>query len=101
MRADFALKNQKAEGLDLGERDLLAWIFAQGPSFDALVLLSTADKAPIRVAGTLQWLDRLESLQALALASGITQHQADRLKRQFTVKWLEGIRTMVRLDIYT
>ena len=100
MRADFAIKNQKAEGLDLGERDLLAWIFAQGASFDALVLLSTADKAAIVVAGTLQCLDRLESLQALALASGITPHQSDRLKHQFTGKWLDGIRTKVRLGIY-
>jgi len=100
MRADFVLKNRKAESLDLGERDLLAWIFAQGQSLDALGLLSTADKAAIVVAHTIQCLDRLESLQALALSSGITPHQAGRLKRQFSSSWLNTTRTNVRLGIF-
>ena len=99
MRAELGIKHQVSEGLDLGERDLLAWLFAQDPNLDGLLLLSTADKAAIVVTGKLQWLDHLTSLQSLAQDSGITRHQAEQLKDHLKAKWWDAIRMKVRLGV--
>ena len=89
----------EAEGLDLGERDLLAWLLARGPNLDGLLLLSTADKAAIVVTGRLQWLDHLACLASLAQEAGITRHQIDQFRDHFKVKWLDAIQMKVRLGV--
>ena len=99
MRAAFGLRHQEAEGLDLGERDLLAWLLAQGPNLDGLLLLSTADKAAIVVTGRLQWLDQLTCLASLAQEAGITRHQVEQFREHFKAKWLDAIRMKVRLGV--
>ena len=99
MRAALGLRHQEAEGLDLGERDLLAWLLAQGPNLDGLLLLSTADKAAIVVTGRLQWLDHLACLASLAQEAGITRHQVEQFREHFKAKWLDAIRMKVRLGV--
>ena len=99
MRAGLGIQHQESEGLDLGERDLLAWLFAQGPSLDGLLLLSTADKAAVVVTGKLQWLDHLACLASLAQEAGITRHQIEQFRDHFKVKWLDALRMKVRLGV--
>ena len=79
--------------------DLLAWLFAQGPSLDGLLLLSTADKAAVVVTGKLQWLDHLACLASLAQEAGITRHQIEQFRDHFKVKWLDALRMKVRLGV--
>ena len=104
MRAALGLRHQEAEGLDLGERDLLAWLLAQGPnalpsSGTVYISVRDADKAAIVVTGRLQWLDHLACLASLAQEAGITRHQVEQFREHFKAKWLDAIRMKVRLGV--
>ena len=70
--ATLVLAFPHAQGLDDGERHLLAYLHGQGVSEDVRILLSTADKAAVVVAGQLGWLDFLVCLESLAEQSGVT-----------------------------
>lgn len=80
--ATLALEFSQAEGLDDGELHLLAHLHRREEPEGADVLLSTADKAAIVVAGLLDLLDVLVSLETLAEQSGgVTRGQVDSLAR--------------------
>jgi hypothetical protein len=97
--ATLALKFPQSQGLDDGELHLLAWLHRQGLSEDVTVMLSTADKAAIVVAGLLGWLDILISLESLANRSGVTRAQVDGLAGHYRARWLDEIKVKVRLGI--
>lgn len=97
--ATLALSHPECQGLDDGELHLLAWLHANGIQPDALILVSTADKAAIVATGRIGWLDSLTSLESLAQQSGVTRGQIESLARHYRAGWLDEIRVRIRLGI--
>lgn len=97
--ASFVLAHPECQGLDDGELHLLAWLHAQGLLPNALILVSTADKAAIVATGRLGWLDSLVSLEQLAQTSGVSRQQLDSLARHYRSNWLDEIKFKVRFGI--
>ena len=97
--ATFVLTHPECQGLDDGEMHLLAWLHAQGLLPDALILISTADKAAIVATGRIGWLDSVASLEHLAQHSGVTRGQLDSLARHYRTQWLDEIKFKVRFGI--
>jgi hypothetical protein len=92
-RAELALAYGDADGLDDGERDLLAHALAQRATPWSLC---SPDKAAIRAAVALDFGDRLVSLEQLIADVGTKPKRSLRL--QFTTDWLVRFRTRVKLD---
>lgn len=98
--AAFALQcSRTAEGLDDGEKHLLALLYAHGAQINAQLLISTADKAAIVAVGKLNWLDNLISLEEMVNASGVTRSQLECLRSHFSKEWLDSIKMKVLLGI--
>jgi len=97
--ASLVLSSPSCHGLDDGELHLIAWLHAQGLIPNAMVLVSTADKAAIVATGDLGWLDSLTSLEALAQESGVLPRQVNDLARHYSTTWLDEIRIKIRLGI--
>jgi hypothetical protein len=76
--ADFLLRYAAADGMDKGERDLLALVYDRDGDFQ----LCSCDKAAVRAAHVLGWLDRVVSLEVLAGSVGCRPSPA--LRSQFT-----------------
>ena len=89
--ATFRLEYPAADGLDLGERDLLALAATRTEPFE----LCSCDKAAVVAAHSLGWLDRVVSLQALAEAVGARPRPS--LKAQFTESRIGAWRTSLLL----
>ena len=83
----FRLEYANADGLDPGERDLLALAYGWGCDF----VLCSCDKAVVVAAHTLGWLDRVVSLEALSEAVGARPNPP--LKPQFTEARMSQWRT--------
>lgn len=66
-------KDPRCSELDAGELHLFAFIQMHRILPNALILISTADKAAIEATGRLGWLDSLVSLENLAQRSGVRQ----------------------------
>lgn len=92
-RAELTLAYEDADGLDDGERDLLALALTQRA---APWSLCSPDKAAIRAAVALGFGDRLVSLEQLVADVGARPKES--LRSQFTTKWLVSFRTRVMLD---
>lgn len=91
-QAEFQLAYPDADGLDDGERDLLA--HAYGLPGGTVWRLCSPDKACIRAAVELEWTDRLCSLERLADEVG---QRPDRpLRNHFSKRWLAEKRTRFR-----
>ncbi len=97
--ATLVLAFPHAQGLDDGELHLLAYLHGQGVSEDARIMLSTADKAAVVLAGQLGWLDLLVCLELLAEQSGVTRGQVQALAGQYHARWLDEVRVKVRLGV--
>jgi hypothetical protein len=97
--ADFVLSHPGCPALDDGEQHLLAWLYAQKVLPDALILLSLADKAAIRAAHHVGWLDSVTSLEHIVQTSGVTRIQVDNLKGHYRADWLDGIKLKIRLGV--
>lgn len=97
--ASLVLSHPSCHGLDDGELHLLAWLHAQDLLPDALVLVSTADKAAIVATSNIGWLDSLTSLEHLAQESGVTHGQVNALARHYRAGWLDEIRVKIRLGV--
>lgn len=97
--ARLVLSHPECQGLDDGELHLLAWLHEHGLLPDALILVSTADKAAIVAAGRLGWLDSLTSLEYLARQAGVNRSRLDHLARHYRAGWLDEIRMKIRLGI--
>lgn len=97
--ANLVLSHPSCHGLDDGELHLIAWLHAQGLLPDALILVSTADKAAIVATGNIGWLDSLTSLEHLANESGVTHGQINSLAGHYRAGWLDEIRLKIRLGV--
>lgn len=97
--ANLVLAHPHCQGLDDGELHLLAWLHNQGILPNALILVSTADKAAIVATNRLGWIDSLVSLEQLAQKSGLTRGQIDSLAKHYRAGWLDEIKVKVRLGI--
>lgn len=89
----FRLRYRDADRLDAGERDLLALACTLSDDF----ALRSCDKAAVRAAHALGWLDRVVSLQALATSVGVRPLRP--FKRQYTERQLETWRTSLILEL--
>lgn len=98
-RVKLVLDHPHCQALDDGELHLLAWLYAKGLLPDALILLSTADKAAIVATGKLGWIDSLSSLESLAKTSGASHGQVGELARHYKSDWLDEIKVKVRLGV--
>lgn len=86
-----AAKSGAITALDPGERDLLAHVFViSGTGW----LVTTGDKAAVRIACSLGLADRLISLEEVAEKSG----QKPDLNSWYTKKWLSDQKTAHLLD---
>jgi hypothetical protein len=86
----FALAHPVADELHPGERELLAHAMGRKDEW----LASCADRAAVRAAFALGWIERVVSLEALAHASGVRPA----LKFHFTERWLSDVRTAFFLE---
>lgn len=89
--AAFRLAYPAADGLDPGERDLLAFATTRTDAFT----LCSCDKAAMVAAHLLGWLDQVISLEALARSVGGRPNAA--LRPQFTESKMGQWRTSLRL----
>jgi hypothetical protein len=89
--AVFRLTYPAADGLDPGERDLMALATTLTGDFR----LCSCDKAAVVAAHVLGWLDRVLSLESLAASVGARPNP--RLKAQFTEARMGQWRTSLRL----
>lgn len=99
--ATLALEHPHSQGLDLGERDLLAWLYARGFDAESRILLSTADKAAIVAAGQLGWLDLVVCLEDLGEASGASRARLQDLARHHRREWLSRLKTDIVLGSFS
>lgn len=90
-RAAFRLQYPAADGLDPGERDLLAHAMTRTDDFH----VCSSDKAAVVAAHALGWLDRAVSLEAVATSVGARPNP--KLKVQFTEARMGQWRTSLRL----
>lgn len=97
--ARLALDFPQSQGLDEGEMHLLACLHRLGPSSDVAVMLSTADKAAVVVAGLLGRIDSLVSLESLAQQSGVRRRQVESLAGWYRSRWLDDIKVSIRLGM--
>ena len=89
--ATFRLKYPDADGLDAGERDLLALASTRTDDFR----FCSCDKAAVRAAHALGRIDRLVSLEAIANSVGARPT----LRVQYTEARLSEWRTKVALGV--
>lgn len=95
--AKLIFSRPECQGLDDGELHLFAWLNTQRILPNALILISTADKAAIVATGKLGWIDSLVSLEHFAQESGVRHAQIKTLKQQYSAHWLEQVRTEIKL----
>lgn len=91
--AAFRLMYPDSDGLDEGERDLLAHASTRTDDFQ----VCSCDKAAVRAAFVLGWLDRVVSLEEVAARCGARPSPA--LKQQFTTARLSEWRTKLQLGM--
>ncbi len=80
-----------AADIDAGEKELLAHALTLK---DALFVISSADRAALRVAAKLGFMDRLVSLQELCDAAGVRP----KIQNHFSTKWLKDRRTEYQME---
>jgi hypothetical protein len=99
--ATLVLEHPHSQGLDDGERDLFAWLYARGFDAEARILISTADRAAIVAAGRLGWLDLVVCLEDLGDASGISRARLQDLARHHRREWLARLKTEIALGLFS
>ena len=87
----FRLEYAYADGMDDGERDLLAFAYGWNCDF----VLCCCDKAAVRAAYTLGWIDCVTSLEALSQTVGVRPNPP--FKPQFTETRMGQWRTSLLL----
>lgn len=97
--ANLIFSHPECKGLDDGELHLFSWLYAQNILPNALILISTADKAAIRATDVFGWINSLISLEKLLQQSGATKAKIGSLREHFKIAWLSSIRSKILLDI--
>jgi hypothetical protein len=97
-RVELQLDFPDLPALDDGELHLLAHL--HGSKFvDGAAVLLTADKAAIRAAYQLGWLDSVRSLESLLQPVGAPRSAVSELREQHTESWLSRFKTDIRLGV--
>lgn len=91
--AQFRLRYPDADGMDPGERDLMAHAATRTDAFH----LCSCDKAAVRAAHALGWSDHVVSLEAVATSCGARPNTA--LYKQYTERVLSEWRTKLALGV--
>lgn len=91
--ARFRLLYQDADGMDAGERDLMAHALDRKDEFR----VCSCDKAYLRAAHALGWIERVRSLEAIASACGARPNPP--FRKQFTEAQLSEWRTKLFLGV--
>ena len=86
-------------GMDPGERDLFAHLFANHHPLPALIVVSSADKGVIVRARELGWLGQLISLEELLHACGVARAKLTQVDKPHRAAFLSEVRTKVLLGI--
>ena len=86
----LALAHPTADELHPGERELLAHAMDRKDDW----MFVCADRAAVKAAFALGWIERVVSLEALARAAGARPN----LKFHFTERWLSDVRTAFLLE---
>jgi len=86
-------------GMDPGERDLFAYLFANHQPLPPLIVVSSADKGVVVRAKDLGWLNNLVSLEDLLIGCGVSPAKMARLDQQFSSSFLSSVRTKVILGV--
>ena len=92
-RTAFRLRYPSADGMDAGERDLLALASTRLDEFQ----ICSCDKAAVRAAHALGWIDRVVSLEGLAQTVRARPNPA--LRNQFSESRLSEWRTKLQLGM--
>jgi len=93
MRSDLLLQEPSAVDIHDGERDLLAYALTQK---EKIFLLCSPDKACMRVAAKMGFLNSLVSLESLALNVGLRKLN---YRENYTEEWHARERTLIVLEI--
>lgn len=86
-------------GMDPGEKDLFAHLYANPWPVRSVVVLSSADKGVIVRAKDLGWLDHLISLEELLDSCRLARSKFDLLDRQHRATFLADVRMKVMMGI--
>jgi hypothetical protein len=86
-------------GMDPGEKDLFAYLFANHQLLTALIVVSSSDKGVIVRAKDLGWLHNLVSLEELLLSCGVSRAKMSLLEKQHKASFLADVRTKVMLGV--
>lgn len=86
-------------GMDPGEKDLFAHLFANHQPLPPLIVVSSADKGVVVRAKEMGWLENLVSLEELLLGCGAARSKIALLDRQHQTSFLGQVRTKVMLGI--
>lgn len=97
--ANLIINYPQTQGIDDGELHLFAWLYAQNLLPNALILISTADKAAIRSTSLLGWLDSVTSLEYLLNNAGVSKQQNHKLKSHYRIEWLNQVKTQIKLEL--
>lgn len=96
--ATLAIEVNSLPAIDEGELHLMAWLHSH-PDEAVAVAISTADRAAIRATHVLGLIDRVQSLQEAASASGVGKGQLKLLQEHFGEDWLSRLRTQLILGV--
>ena len=91
--ASFSLAHPEWAGLDDGERHLLAWLKDTGLLGNAMIAISTADRAAVTSAFALGCNDSLISLEELVVTAGGSRPSSVTLRKHFSKQWLSQLKT--------
>lgn len=91
--ASFALAHPEWAGLDDGERHLLAWLKDMGLLGNAMIAISTADRAAVTSAFELGSGDSLISLEELIVTTRGSRPSGVTLRMHFSKQWLSQLKT--------
>ena len=91
--ASFSLAHPEWAGLDDGERHLLAWLKDMGLIGNAMIAISTADRAAVTSAFALGCNDSLISLEELLVSAGGNRPAGVTLRKHFSKQWLSQLKT--------
>jgi hypothetical protein len=97
--ASLILSHSECYVLDDGEKHLFARLYADQTLPSSTILVSTPDKAALKAAYELGWLDCWVSLDVLARDAGVGKSVLGQLRTQYQDNWLSNTKTKILLGV--
>jgi hypothetical protein len=94
----LAIERSDLPALDDGELHLMAWLHGNKP-VPVTLLISTTDKAAIKVTYLLGLIEQVSSLETMGEQAGVASAQLRQLADHFRERWLSDIRTKLHLKL--